>query len=272
MGNVSGFIKADNIAGGFSDDNDLQQAHIPTNNNQLDNGAGYITAAEVPSAGLDATNVTSPLQIDSGKNLKINYDRGLTNWLDRLEVKLGDRMAFDNNGAITSDAPPEAVAAFSPITIVDETNGAIATARGEQRINSLWSGSFTIPDGVTEFSCISRCRISLESKVDQVVVADGTQTYPVIWANEPGFEIEFTSGVSGTNKASARIARVGTTPKTGRGNGGFCIRMNLFTVPGTGNRTISWSASAFVADSHGGSPSQADILYNGYNMLIFPTA
>lgn len=262
--------------GGFSGDyNDLtNKPTIPTDNNQLNNGAGYITAAQVPSPGLQANGVTAPLEIDGGQNLKLNYNRGLMNNLDQLEVRLGARMNFDGSGAITTDAPPDAVDAFAPITIINSGSVLeIPCQRNYQEIASAFTGSFTLPDGVNKVSIISRVRVALEATGDGEI--SGT-TVPTLWCEGIGFEVAYSGGLTdpqnGFNYSNSDLRGLAMPWKASRILSAFCIRMNTFEVPGSGNRTITYTGKVKVADAHGGSPPGGKMTFNGLNLQIYPIA
>lgn len=259
--------------GGFSGDyNDLtNKPTIPTNNNQLSNGAGYITAGDVN--GNVSISGTAPITA-SGTTVGLNINRGLTNNGGNLEAKLGARMSFDGNGAITSDAPPDAVDAFAPITIINSGGVLeIPCARNYQEISSAFTGSFTLPDGVNEVSIISRVRVALEATGDGQIT--GT-TVPTLWCEGIGFEVSYSGGLTdpqnGFNYSNSDLRGLAIPWKANRMTSAFCIRMNTFTVPGSGNRTINYTGKVKVADAHGGSPPGGKMVFNGLNLQIFPLA
>ena len=267
--NDSGFITAGDIPAGFSGNyNDLSnKPTIPTNNNQLDNGAGYITAAQVPSGGLDATSVTAPLQIDSSKNLKINYDRGLTNWLDRLEVDAGRGLNF-NSSKVQVSAPAKDVANFEAINIQNNATSTYSCSRGELGHSGVWQGNFTIPDGAVGFVAIIRTRANLIGTIDKNV--DESTIYQTIWAESAGFKITFSNNVSSNESAGGFIGYLGSVPKNNRGVGGHAVKSHIVYCSGSGDRTVNYRADSYTSDSNGASPSICQMKHDGFNMTIIP--
>ena len=262
----------DNIVlegGGFSGNyNDLSnKPTIPTDNNQLSNGAGYITAAQVPSGGLDATSVTAPLEIDSNKNLKINYDRGLTNWLDRLEVDAGRGLNF-NSSKVQVSAPAKDVANFEAINIQNNATSTYSCSRGELGHSGVWQGNFTIPDGAVGFVAIIRTRANLIGTIDKNV--DESTIYQTIWAESAGFKITFSNNVSSNESAGGFIGYLGSVPKNNRGVGGHAVKSHIVYCSGSGDRTVNYRADSYTSDSNGASPSICQMKHDGFNMTIIP--
>ena len=236
-GNVE--IDLDGGGGGFSGDyNDLtNKPFIPTDTSDLSNGAGFITSSDINISG------SAPIQA-SGTNVGLNFNRGLTLVGNDLEVALGARMTFDGSGAIASDAPPDSVSGFAPITLVNSGDLALPTQRNFQGAPGNWTGSFTIPDGATKFSIVSRVRCNLLCTTDSLIdAAAGPVSIPTMWCDAIGYTLNFDGGVNepGTGNAYAvsQIKNLALPMKANRAVGGFAVRMNVFNVPGTGNRTIN---------------------------------
>lgn len=255
-----------NDGGGFSGNyNDLSnKPSIPSKTSQLQNDSGFITAAQVPKG---VTKAEKPMEIISGNTVKLAYDRGLTNWLDRLEVDAGRGLGF-NGSKLQVSTPAKDVANFQAINIQNNATSTYPCTRGELGHSGVWQGNFTIPDGAVGFVAIMRCRSNLVGTIDKNV--SDSAIYQTIWAESAGFKMTFSNNISGNGSAGGFITHLAMVPKNNRGVGGHAVKTHVVNCSGSGDRTVNYRADSYTSDSNGASPPICEMRHDAFNMTIIP--
>lgn len=230
----------------------------------LINDANYVT-----DTVLDGITAQDPLTITTSKQLRLKYSKGLNLVSNNLEVDVGRGLVYNGN-EIEADIPEQAVSSFSPIVVIASLPQTLNCKRGEQ-FGTPMTGTFVFPDGASQFSLVFRAKATL------TVVSSGNDgTVSILWCQNIGWRIGFDSGVynpnTGGNDDSTVLDGLSIqTPQPDRRQSGFCTRLNDFYVPGTGDRTITYTATPRVLDSssdHNGIIGNMN--FGSVNMLLIP--